>query len=57
MWVAHYTVSSTFAREYAAEVAALASLGFITTKMTGDIFGRIWRLTPKGLHHLHATER
>lgn len=45
------TVSSDFAKARAAEVAALASSGLITTE-TPEGFGRKWRLTSRGLTHL-----
>lgn len=41
-------IQSNFAREHAAQVAAAASLGLITTSLMGD-FGRTWRVTELGL--------
>jgi hypothetical protein len=42
------TVQSNWARENAQEVAAAASMGFITTVHQGA-FGRSWRATAAGL--------
>lgn len=42
-------VSSNFAREYAAEIGLLASLGWISTvNWDGKTYSRIWRLTHNG---------
>ena len=50
------TTQSNFARENAVEVAALASLGRITTrKDTTEVFGNVWRITSEGL--LKLTEK
>lgn len=50
------TTQSNFARENAVEVAALASLGWITTSEDGNgIFGNVWRITLAGL--LKLTEK
>ena len=50
------TTQSNFARENAVEVAALASLGRITTrKEAPEIFGNVWRITFEGL--LKLTEK
>ena len=50
------TSQSNFARENAVEVAALASLGRITTMEDGTgIFGNVWRITFDGL--LKLTEK
>ena len=45
-------LQSDFARRYDGEVAALASLGLITTKIGPFRFGRTWRVTADGLLHL-----
>lgn len=45
------TVSSDWARKWAPEVAAVASLGLITTRQ-GGAFGRSWRLTTRGLEEV-----
>lgn len=42
------TVQSNFARENAQEVAALASLGMISTSEGRRAFGRTWRVTADG---------
>lgn len=50
------SLQSNFARENALEVAALASLGRISTRESGTgIFGNIWRVTFDGL--LKLTEK
>lgn len=50
------TTQSNFARENAVEVAALASLGRITTrKGDTEVFGNVWRITSDGL--LRLTEK
>lgn len=44
------TTQSNFARENAVEVAALASLGRITTmKDATEVFRNVWRITLEGL--------
>jgi hypothetical protein len=45
-------LQSDFARRYDWEIAALASLGLITTKIGPFKFGRTWRVTAEGLIHL-----
>lgn len=49
------TIQSDWARNYAAEVCAAASLGFITTR-TGTGFGRVWLVTGAGIEFLERTE-
>lgn len=44
-----FRVQSNFARSHATEVAACASLGFITTKITSTTFGTTWYITKQGL--------
>lgn len=43
------SLQSEMAREFDQEVAALASLGLITTKVAPHQYGRIWRITEEGL--------
>ncbi len=43
------SLQSEVAREFDQEVAALASLGLITTKEAPHSYGRIWRITEEGL--------
>lgn len=45
------SVSSDFARAKAQEIAALASLGYITTMLPASrgVFGKLWRPTALGL--------
>lgn len=50
-----FAVSSNYARRYAQEVAALASLGLITTKVVRGkhpAFGRMWRISLDGMKFL-----
>jgi hypothetical protein len=47
-----YTISSDFARYKAKEIAALASMGLITTRESFCEYGRFWRVTEKGISHL-----
>ena len=44
-----FRVQSNFARSHATEVAACASLGFITTKTKSSTFGTTWYITKQGL--------
>lgn len=44
-----FSVSSNFAREYALEVALLASIGWISVvSPDGRAFDRCWRVTARG---------
>jgi len=43
------SLQSNIAREFDQEIAALASLGLITTKEAPHQYGRIWRITEEGL--------
>ena len=47
-----YSVSSDFARYRAQEIAALASMGLITTKVGRQEYGRTWRITEEGIETL-----
>lgn len=54
-YIEGFSVQSNFARKFAQEVAALASLGMITTKVVRGqtpVFGRVWRITKEGLEFL-----
>ncbi len=51
-----FSVSSNFAREYAAYVAMAASMHMITTKVTKDVYSREWHPTVKGLALLEEME-
>ena len=42
-------LQSNVARTFDQEIAALASLGLITTKQAPHQYGRIWRITEEGL--------
>jgi hypothetical protein len=43
------SLQSNFVREFDQEVAALASLRLITTKVAPHTYGRVWRITEEGL--------
>lgn len=47
-------LQSNIAREFDQEIAALASLGMITTKEAPHTYGRIWRITEEGLGLLRS---
>lgn len=50
-----FAVSSNYARHYAQEVGALASMSLITTKVvrgSSPAFGRIWRISLDGMKFL-----
>ena len=51
-YIGGFAVSSNFAREQAQQVAAAASIGFISTQEAPDIYGRTWLITGAGLQHL-----
>lgn len=52
-WRNSFSTKSDFAREYADYVAMAASLGWITTRIMTDVFGRQWCPTAKGLGALN----
>lgn len=43
------TIQSDFARDHSPMIAQAASRGLITTKVGTNTFGRVWRVTAKGL--------
>lgn len=53
--LAPFKTKSDFAREYATDVAALASKGMLSTWLPGNHFGSEWRLTTTGLFQLRKT--
>lgn len=55
-WTEPFTTRSDFARTHADSVAACASLGYITTRLSVAHFGRCWVITPAGLSHLWIAE-
>ena len=55
-WTRGFTVLNNFARAHMAEVAMAASLGLITTKVDKSTYGRVWRITSKGLRWLNETK-
>lgn len=48
-WTKTVTVKSDFAREYAPEIAACASEGYITTRVFPEVYIQQWVVTPEGL--------
>jgi hypothetical protein len=48
----NFKTQSNFAREFAQEVGALASMGFITTTDAPGVYGNTWRITGTGLEIL-----
>lgn len=55
LWTYAMTTKADEARVYADEIAEAASRGFITTQVTpgGDVYGRLWKLTPSGTAFLY----
>lgn len=51
-WVRGFTTKSDFSREFADFVAMAASMGLITSRVMGQVFGRGWQITAKGLYAL-----
>lgn len=54
-YIEGFSVQSNYARNFAQEVAALASLGMITTQVVRGqtpVFGRVWRVTKDGMEFL-----
>ena len=51
-WQGGFRVSSSFARNYAPEVAAAASRGYITTETEPMEYGKDWYITYSGLCYL-----
>lgn len=47
-----FKIQSDFAREFAQEVAALCSMGLITTLESPGQYGRRWRVTAMGIDAL-----
>ena len=48
-WREGFSTKSDFARKMANEVAVAASLGLISTKISGNKFGTKWHITKQGL--------
>lgn len=55
LWTYSLTTKSDEVRLYADEIAEASSRGFITTSVIpkGDVYGRLWKLTPEGLTFLY----
>lgn len=54
-WMGGIAVQSQFFRDNPSYVALAASEGLITTILTRDSFGGIWRITPRGCARLFET--
>lgn len=54
VWTYEVTSKSDDARGYADEIAEASSRGYLTTQVVphGTVWGRIWKVTPKGLTFL-----
>ena len=48
-WREGFSTKSDFARYRANEVAVCASLGLISTRVRGEVFGTKWHITKQGL--------
>lgn len=53
-YLSPFSLQSNFARENAQTVAALASMGLISTKVSENTFGTLWRCTFEGVLKLTA---
>jgi hypothetical protein len=47
-----FSVSSDFSRYRSQEVAALASMGLLSTRIAPKEYGRMWRITEDGIETL-----
>lgn len=48
-WRGGFSTKSSFARYKANEIAACASMGFISTKVKSNLYGTNWHITKLGL--------
>jgi hypothetical protein len=55
-YLSPFTVSSNFARANAAKVAMASGERYITTKIVGDLYCSVWRVTAEGLQFLRAMD-
>ena len=51
-WRRPFKTKSDFARRAADLVGVCCSKGHLTTQLSDSLFGRHWRITPKGLTYL-----
>jgi hypothetical protein len=51
-----FSVSCDYARQNSAAVAMAASMGFISTRIHLDVYGREWKPSVKGLSLLNQAE-
>ena len=49
IWVCAVTTKSDFSRAWADYIAMASSQGLITTQLYGNVYGREWQITAKGL--------
>lgn len=56
VWTYEVTTKSDDARAFADEIAEGSSRGLLTTQVVphGTVYGRIWKVTPKGVAFLFA---
>jgi hypothetical protein len=52
-----FTVMSDFCQRHMALVAMAASMQLITTRVEANTYGRVWRVTNKGLRWLEEETR
>ncbi len=51
-----FSTKSNFARKHAAQVAAAASCGYLTTRIDQNHFGTWWRVTGLGMQFMAEME-
>jgi hypothetical protein len=56
VWRGKVMVSSNLARDNAVITGLCASVGFISTKISHNVFSRQWHITPRGLHWLEGQD-
>ena len=48
-WNEPYSTKSDYARMFATEIAAAASMGLLTTRMISNVYSNQWRITDHGM--------
>ena len=56
VWRDSPRVKADYSRDNADFIAMAASLGFITTRISSDIFGAAWLITKAGMDWLNPNE-
>lgn len=51
-WLSPFSTKSNYARHEADWIAVAASQGLLTTRASKDLYGQLWRVTPRGLARL-----